>query len=585
MLVLVGANHGGAYGALINDAIRAAGAKDRIRIAGWSDHAVYHQYLQAADVGVQLRSVSRGETSAAVLDCMNYGLPTIVNANGSMAALPDETVIKLADVFEAHALTAALETLYRDGPLRAALGAKAAHLLHTAHSPDQCALQYRAALDLAHDAAGAGRHALIDTLAALTPDADERLLQQLSACVARAPDHLAQRQLLVDVTAIAQNDLRTGIERVVRTQLLELLQLRRPGLRVEPVYLCGHSGHTHYRYARNYTRRLLDIPGPAQADPLLDIQAGDVFYSADYSPGAVMAAAQAGVYANWRARGVGVHFLIHDLLPVLRPEFFPPRADLTHGAWLACIAAQADQIICISDAVAGEMAHWLTRHKGIAHAPALAVLHHGADIGDAAPPPPNRDDPLLAAIRAQPSFLMVGTIEPRKGHLQALSAFEQLWRDGSTAQLVIVGNEGWTPLPASERRSIPLIVERLQRHPELNKRLLWLRGIDDAFLQQVYLASACLLAPSEGEGFGLPLIEAARYGLPIIARDLPVFREVAQQHAHYFGGLDAADLAASIQRWLALLADGSQPDSAGMQWRTWQENAQELMTLLTGQME
>ena len=589
VLVLVGANHGGAYGAMINDAIRAAGAKDRIRIAGWSDHAVYHQYLQAADAGVQLRSVSRGETSAAVLDCMNYGLPTIVNANGSMAALPDDTVIKLPDVFEPLALTAALETLYRDGAVRAALGAKAAHLLHTAHSPDQCALQYRDALDLAHGAAAGGRHALTGALAGLTPDADERLLQQLAECVARAPDHLAQRQLLVDVTAIAQNDLRTGIERVVRTQLLELLQLRRPGLRVEPVYLCGHSGHTHYRYARNYTRRLLGIPGPGQADPLLDIQAGDVFYSADYSPGAVMAAAQAGVYANWRARGVGVHFLIHDLLPVLRPEFFPPRADRTHGAWLACIAAQADQIICISDAVAGEMADWLARNKdttgtaGIARAPALAVLHHGADIGDAVPPAPVQGNPLLERIGAQPSFLMVGTIEPRKGHLQALSAFEQLWRDGSAAQLVIVGNEGWTPLPASERRSIPLIVERLQQHPELGQRLLWLKGTDDAMLQQVYLASACLLAPSEGEGFGLPLIEAARYGLPVIARDLPVFREVAQQHAHYFSGLEAADLAEEIQHWLSLLADGTQPASAGMQWRTWQENAQELMTLLTGQ--
>ncbi|HEV7817277.1 MAG TPA: glycosyltransferase, partial [Janthinobacterium sp.] len=54
-LVLVGANHGGAYGVQVAEAIRAAGAGKRIRIAGWSDDKVYRQYLQAADVGVQLR--------------------------------------------------------------------------------------------------------------------------------------------------------------------------------------------------------------------------------------------------------------------------------------------------------------------------------------------------------------------------------------------------------------------------------------------------------------------------------------------------------------------------------------------------
>jgi glycosyltransferase involved in cell wall biosynthesis len=176
---------------------------------------------------------------------------------------------------------------------------------------------------------------------------------------------------------------------------------------------------------------------------------------------------------------------------------------------------------------------------------------------------------------------MVGTIEPRKGHLQAIDAFEQLWAAGVDVNLVIVGREGWKPLADADRRTLPRIMERLRGSPELGRRLLWLDGIDDDTLQQVYLASTCLLFPSEGEGFGLPLIEAAHHGLPLLVRDLPVFREVAGVHAHYFSGMDGAALAGAVREWLALHAEGRAPTPQGMTWMTWQEQARALLALLT----
>jgi glycosyltransferase involved in cell wall biosynthesis len=99
-------------------------------------------------------------------------------------------------------------------------------------------------------------------------------------------------------------------------------------------------------------------------------------------------------------------------------------------------------------------------------------------------------------------------------------------------------------------------------------------------LQQVYQASVCLLAPSEGEGFGLPLIEAARCGLPVIARDIPVFREVAGGGAFYFSGMEGASLAEAVRAWLELHADGVHPAPSGMKWNTWQQNAEALMAIL-----
>ncbi|WP_460836170.1 glycosyltransferase, partial [Massilia agri] len=582
-LVFVGANHGGDYGRRMTETIGAAGAGARVTISGWTSDEDYFRYLQAADIGVQLRTGSRGETSGTVLDCMIYGLPVIINANGAMAEFPHDAVWMLPDAFGQQALVDALETLRNDDARRRALGAAGFALMGTRNSPERVGLMYKQALAVDARKRRHGRPALLRALLATEGlEQDDAMLQRLARCAARSPDPLQPRQLLLDVTTIARNDLKTGIERVVRNQLQELLQLRAIGYRVEPVYLSQDGGAPHFRYARNYCARLLGIGDVLEgADPVVDVLAGDIYYCADFAPHATMEAARNGLYAAWRARGVSINFTVYDLLPVLRPEFFPPRADITHGAWLECVAAEADRLVCISHAVAADMGAWLAE-RGVARRPGqlLTGLHLGADLelqmsGQAV------ESPQARQVAARPSFLMVGTIEPRKGHLQAIEAFEQLWAQGVDVNLVIVGREGWKPLADADRRTLPQIMERLRASPELGKRLLWLEGIDDDTLQQVYLASTCLLFPSEAEGFGLPLIEAAHHGLPLLARELPVFREVAGEHAHYFSGLEAADLADAVRAWLALHAEGRHPTSAGMRWMTWREQARALLALLT----
>jgi len=121
------------------------------------------------------------------------------------------------------------------------------------------------------------------------------------------------------------------------------------------------------------------------------------------------------------------------------------------------------------------------------------------------------------------------------------------------------------------------LVERLRTHPERNKRLFWLDGVSDEYLEEIYAASTCLLAASYGEGFGLRLIEAAQHKLPIIARDIPVFREVAGDYAFYFSGQDATDVADAIMEWLRLYETQSYPKSDGMPWLTWKESAAQLV--------
>jgi glycosyltransferase involved in cell wall biosynthesis len=165
---------------------------------------------------------------------------------------------------------------------------------------------------------------------------------------------------------------------------------------------------------------------------------------------------------------------------------------------------------------------------------------------------------------------MVGTIEPRKGYAQVLEAFEHLWQQGSNAQLVIVGKQGWM---------MEQWVDNVRSHLRLGKQLFWLEAISDEFLEALYGKSSCLITASEGEGFGLPLIEAAMHHLPIIARDIPVFREVAGEHALYFSG-GPLQLAKAIEQWLGLAAKNAQPHSEKMGWSTWKQSAQSLLELV-----
>lgn len=89
--------------------------------------------------------------------------------------------------------------------------------------------------------------------------------------------------------------------------------------------------------------------------------------------------------------------------------------------------------------------------------------------------------------------------------------------------------------------------------PFYNKKLFWFNnGISDAELAKKYEESNAVIVASITEGFGLALVESAAYNKPIIARDLPAFREIAGENAFYFSGLAPSDLANKIKEWLVL---------------------------------
>lgn len=572
-LIFVGENDSGVYGQRLLNTIRQRHLKDRISITGWADSDTYRDYLTVADVAVQLRKHSRGESSAAILDSMNHALPTIVNASGSLAELPKDAVWMLPDEFEDTELIVALETLWKDPERRHALGLRARKEISTRHAPRACAEQYARAIETFYDGAENGSRALVDALARIeNMPSDEGTLAALAAAVnLNLPPKRPAHQLLVDISELVQQDVKSGIQRVTRSILKELIMNPPPGYRVEPVYATVDS--QGYRYAGDFAFRFLECPADIFPDDPIEPHPGDIFLGLDLQPHVIPA--QRSYLESLHHRGVRVYFVVYDMLPILLPHAFLDGAEPSHTRWLNTIA-QFDGALCISRTVVDDFTEWLKTNGPKRLRPfKVGWFHLGADVENSVPTTGLPDDAfqVLSQLSSRPSFLMVGTIEPRKNHAQALAAFEKLWEKGLEANLAIVGKQGWM---------VETLVESLRNHPGLGKRLFWLEGISDEYLEKVYAASACLIAASEGEGFGLPLIEAAQHKLPILARDIPAFREVAGDYAFYFAGNEPADLAMAVQEWLKLYRSGGHPVSEGMPWLTWKQSTAKLKEYIFG---
>lgn len=537
-----------------------------IHFVGWTDAHSYRLYLTAADAAVQLRSLSRGETSAAVLDCMNFGLPTVVNSNGSMGDLDENCVLKIPDNFSEEELVGSLEILKNNLSFTSQIAKSAKDKILKEHSPQYCAEKYHNAIECFYNQANTGvmgaSASIIEHAHKLSADD----LSSISVSLSQNYPRLNIKTIFVDISELVQRDSKTGIQRVVRSILLHWITKGHVGFRVEPVY--AQLGKSGYRYARKFTCNLLNISAIDAEDDLIEYCSGDIFIGLDLQHHIVNE--QKENYRKYVANGMNVYFVIYDLLPILQSQYFVKVGKQLHENWINTIS-EFSGAFCISNAVADELHAWISdniserieRFK-------IDWFHLGADLKMSIPSlglPPNYKE-VLNSLSNIFTFLMVGTIEPRKAHAQVLEAFEALWRDGVDVNLVIVGKQGWM---------VDELCEKLRHHPELNNRLFWLEGINDEYLEKVYASSTCLIAASYGEGFGLPLIESAQHGLPILARDIPVFREVAGEHAAYFKAETPEELAVAIKSWLAEHQKNTHPKSSGMNYLTWKESAAMLL--------
>ena len=361
-------------------------------------------------------------------------------------------------------------------------------------------------------------------------------------------------RILVDVSAIIRHDAQTGIQRVVRAVWSDLSSRRQDAFQVVPVYATNTRGYC-YASPDFLTDGTIELP----ATPV-SVRPGDKFLGLDLS--AHLLPKYRRQLRAWRAHGASIHLVVYDLLPMIRPEWFNGATTGHFRRWFEVVAEEADQAICISDEVVRDLSQQLSRF-GCKRPPSMARLQMGADISASVPSTGTCGElkRLLDQIRFRPAVLMVGTIEPRKGYDAALAGFEHLWRTrpSEAPDLIIVGKGGWKTAN---------LQARIDAHPERGRRLHWFDRMSDEGLCLLYGASKGVLMASRGEGFGLPLIEAAMHRRHVLARDLPVFREQKLPNVLFFS--DDAPTALG-ERLLELVSLGQEHEAPAADLPTWSD--------------
>jgi glycosyltransferase involved in cell wall biosynthesis len=259
--------------------------------------------------------------------------------------------------------------------------------------------------------------------------------------------------------------------------------------------------------------------------------------------------------------------MMHDILPQTHPQFFPSLFVAQCWVFFGMSALLAKHLVTISEYSRDEIRRiypW-TRRKSI------RVLHIGASFPEKvyfAPDDVNASLPPL--VTGSRYILVVGRIEERKNVQLAIDAF----RAGSTAdlKLVIVGRRDFDT--AIDTYNDPRIVE--------------LVGVSDTELITLYRRAELFLYPSLAEGFGLPLLDAILFGLPVLASRRTSMAEVGMGATTFF---DPAEPDAT--RWLGERIDahfaGDPVPCATMSVRyeraalySWESAAAELIGTIVG---
>ena len=436
-----------------------------VEFIGWADSKIYKEYLQACDICICLRKIHLGEASGVILDSMNYENTVITNFSSF-----DDCAIYVPQVSDdGHELDAALLKAYNSDD---SLAKRAKERIIKEHDPDMCA----------------------------------KKIFEITERAYREPKELKcfKNRILVDISAVFRADPQTGISRVVWQELNALFQSTT--LPVIPVYFDGHG----YSSANEFMLKKLALPFSINDEKIIP-QKGDIFYGVDFSvmyhcdpeiP--ILQAHKNGFFNELKKVGGKIFFLVHDLLPLTHPEFFPYHAGELHLHWCELLKDIDAKLIAISNRVKNDLLAYGFKD--------VCVVHHGSNK--------NLEIFQNIAKNKTPTFICVGTIEERKGIKAICLAFERLALIGANAKLIIVGRMGRVD------DDFRTFLEQGE-----HENIIYKGFCSDDELVELYATSHALIAASYDEGFGLPLIES---GLPVIARDIEVFREVLGDNALYF---------------------------------------------------
>lgn len=261
------------------------------------------------------------------------------------------------------------------------------------------------------------------------------------------------------------------------------------------------------------------------------------------------------VLRAFKARGARVGVMVHDTIPLDLPDHHRPGMPESFWSRIGAVARHADQVICPSTA----SAEALLGHVTLSTKP--EVVAPGVDL--------TRPDPAALAQRLTPEppyFVVAGTIDARKNQALLLEYWGAL--GPNPPRLYLAGSRGWCP---------PDLLAMLGDSPV---GVTELAGLGDGALAALVAGSAGLLHPSLAEGYGFTLLEAAALDVPVVAADLPVYRETLGDIGVYLPPADGYQWIQIVKTLAAKHREGGQKQARRPDLPTWDRHLNRVLSII-----
>ncbi|MEI6040024.1 MAG: glycosyltransferase family 1 protein [Candidatus Berkelbacteria bacterium] len=251
--------------------------------------------------------------------------------------------------------------------------------------------------------------------------------------------------------------------------------------------------------------------------------------------------------------------IIHDMATFLFPEQRGQEVSARHNKRVKKVCTKAKKIIAISESTKNDIIKFLKIN------PERIEI-----VGPGLTQFPEKGK-LPSNLKSKSYILFVGTLEPRKNLKGLVQAYRLLSEDlREKYPLVIVGAKGW---------NTAFELEEIKETKGVN----WLGYVSDADLGELYRQAAIFAYPSLYEGFGLPVIEAQQYGVPVLTSNISSLPEAVGDGGVQIDPLDINSIARGLQR---LLEDKELAQSLGQKALehakkySWEVSAQKILDIL-----
>src|SRR5215469_8161169 len=236
-----------------------------------------------------------------------------------------------------------------------------------------------------------------------------------------------------------------------------------------------------------------------------------------------------------RCYGMTFAPLVHDLIPIKHESFVEPHHTAQFRDWLRAAMPVADIVFTNSKHTRTALITFVAESGW--RLPRVVALEMGSGFGD------RLTDGEQAITSFPPRYvLFVSTIEARKNHRLVVRVWQRLLeRHGAdlVPNLIFAGKIGWL---------VDDLLADLEASGYLNGKVIILRSLSDAELQQAYRSCLFTVFPSLCEGWGLPIAESLAHGKFCVASNHTSIPEAGGNLIDYFDPLNEDDALAKIER-------------------------------------